>query len=276
MKNKTMKKMLATLLAATVTLGCLTACGDEPANNKGSEVKESAATETNEKQETVVSEEKKEPVEITYVGYASGGVFDDIQLVEDAVNEYIEPLINVKVDMVTLESLGGDMTLALAAGEDVDLFWVSASAYGPELMVNDGAYDVTDIVKEYPDIYNLLPEAIWNASTYNGRNYYIPIPKESATGYSLLVPTEFVNKHGWDLSTVKELKDIEPMLEALKADGVDYPYFNHTYTYTTWGCDDFAFIKDYAGVERNGDTSSIQRICRNEACLESGGLHQSG
>jgi len=261
MKNKTIQKMLATLLAATLTLGCLTACGDEPANNKGSEVKESAATETSEKQETVVSEKKKEPVEITYVGYSTGAcVWDDLQMVEDEINEYIEPLINVKVDLVTVESLGGDLALALAAGEDVDLFWVSNAKNGMELMTNDGAYDVTDIVKEYPDIYNLLPEAIWDASTYNGRNYYIPIPKESATGYSLIVPTEFVTKHGWDLSTVKELKDIEPMLVDLKADGIDYSYLCHTHTYSRLGLNDFAFIKDYAGVARNGDTSKIISI----------------
>lgn len=270
MKNKTIQKMLATLLAATVTLGCLTACGDEPANNKGSEVKESAATETNEKQETVVSEEKKEPVEITYIGYFTGNcVWDDLQLVEDEINKYIEPLINVKVDLVTVDSLGGDLALALAAGEDVDLFWVSNSKYGPEIMVNDGALDVTEIVKEYPDIYNLLPESVWEASKYLGSNYYIPMPKECATGYAVIVATEFVNQFGWDLSTVKELKDLEPMLKDLKEAGVDYPFMNHSTTlYSRFGLDDFAFIKDYAGVAREGDTKKIISIFETEEYKE--------
>ncbi|MBQ8245643.1 MAG: ABC transporter substrate-binding protein [Lachnospiraceae bacterium] len=259
MKNKKIQKMLATVVAATLTVGCLTACGNEPANNTGSEITETSQTDA--KQETVVSEEKKEPVEITYVMYDHGDeVFDDMQAVEDAVNEYIEPLIGVTVDVKKSEELGGDLAMALAAGEDIDLFWVSNAKFGPELMVNDGAYDVTDIIKEYPDIYNLIPESVWTASAYQGRNYYIPIPKEFATGMSRMIAAEFVKKYGWDFSTVKELKDLEPMLAQLYADGIDYPYLNHTHTYTLYGLDDFAFIKDYAGVARNGDTTKIISI----------------
>jgi len=269
MKNKTIQKMLATVLTAALTLSCFTACGNQPANKQESEVKESITSETSEKKETVVvPEEPKEPTEISFILYESGGAFDDLQVVEDALNEYIESAIGVHVDIKQLAEVGGDLTLALAAGEDVDLFWVSQSKYGPELMTNDGAYDITDIVKEYPDIYNQLPEAIWSASQYQGRNYYIPMPKESATGYSVAVSTAFVNKYGWDLSTVKELKDLEPMLENLKADGVDHPILAHTNTYNMWGIDEFAFITAYAGVARNGDTSKIVSIFETEEYKE--------
>lgn len=259
MKNKKNQKKLATLLATTMAVGCLAACGNEPVKNTGSEIKETS--QTNVKQETVVSEATKEPVDITFVMYRQGSdVFDDLQIVEDAVNEYIEPLIGVTVDIKTADELGGDITMALAAGEDIDLFWVSSGKAGKELMVNEGAYDVTDIVKEYPDIYNLVSENVWQASVYQERNYYIPVPKEFATGIGRIVTTEFVEKYGWDLSTVKELGDLEPMLAQLHADGVDYPYLNHTTMYSSYGLDDFAFIKDYAGVARNGDTTKIISI----------------
>lgn len=268
MKNKTIQKMLAVALTATLTLGCLAACGDEPANNQGSEAKESVTSEVNEKQGTVVSKEPKEPVEISFVLYETGGVMDDVQLVEDAVNEYIESAIGVHLDIKLVTEIGGDLTLALAAGEDVDLFWVAKGQYGQELMINDGAYDVTDIVKEYPDIYSLLPESIWTASQYQGRNYYIPVPKESATGYSEIVFTEFVNKYGWDISAVDELKDLEPMLAQMYADGVDYSFLNHTSTYKNFGLDDFSFIKDYAGVARNGNTKEIISIYETDEYKE--------
>lgn len=269
MKNKTIQKMLAAVLTATLTLSCFTACGNQPANKQESEVKESITSETSEKKETVVvPEEPKEPTEISFILYETGGAFDDLQAVEDALNEYIEAEIGVHVDIKQIAEVGGDLTLALAAGEDVDLFWVSQTKYGPELMTNDGAYDITDIVKEYPGIYNLLPEGVWNASQYLGRNYYIPVPKESAAGYGVLVPTSFVTKYGWDLSQVKEQKDLEPLLKDLKEDGVDYSFLAHTNTYTKWGIDDFAFIKDYAGVARDGDTTKIVSVYESEAYKE--------
>ncbi len=267
MKNKTIKKLLAAVLATTLVAGCFTACGNEPANNVG-ESKESVAAEATEKTEPVV-EEPKEPVEITYALYQSSTcVWDDAQAVQDAINDYIEPEIGVRIDITYPNEFGADLTMALAAGEDIDLFWVSSSKWGTELMTNDGAYDVTDIVKEYPDVYNLLPEAIWTASAYQGRNYYIPMPKESATGAGLIVATDFATKYNWDLSTVKELKDIEPMLKQLHDDGVDYPFMNHTTRYIQQGLDDFAFIKSYAGVARNGDTTKIVSIYESDEYKE--------
>lgn len=267
MKNKTIKKVLAAVLATTLVAGCFTACGNEPANNAG-ENKESVAAEATEKTEPVV-EEPKEPVEIVYSMYeTTASVWDDVQAVQDAINEYIEPEIGVRIRITHKEEYGGDLTMALAAGEDIDLFWVSNNKWGTELMANDGAYDVTDIVKEYPDVYNLLPEAVWTASAYQGRNYYIPMPKESATGVGLIVPTDFVTKYNWDLSTVKELKDIEPMLKQLHDDGVDYPYLSHTTLYNYHGLDDFAFVKSYAGVARNGDTTKIVSIYESDEYKE--------
>ena len=269
MKNKTIQKMFATVLATILAVGCLTACGDEAANNVDD--KTASASQSSEIQESEVSEEPedpKEPVQINYVRYSGKStVTPDLQMVEDAINEYIEPLINVTIDMKTRADLGGDIPLALAAGEDIDLFWAnSGTSY--DIMINGGAYDVTEKIKEYPDLYSLIPESVWEISTHLGRNYYIPIPNEFGTGYSVLVNKEYADKYFWNLSAVDELKDLEPMLADLKAEGVDYPFLNWSSYYDRWGSDEFDFITKYAGVERNGDTGKVVSIYETDAYKE--------
>jgi len=37
------------------------------------------------------------------------------------------------------------------------------------------------------------------------------------------------DKYGWDLSTVKTLKDIEPMIEDCKAEELKYPYLTQKF-----------------------------------------------
>ena len=90
------------------------------------------------------------------------------------------------------------------------------------LVSGKAAYDLSELLPG-TDLYNSIPEAVWESSRYNGKDYFIPCYKESSEGYDLVYPTEKALKYGWDLSSVKKLEDLEPMLEQLKQDGVKYP-----------------------------------------------------
>lgn len=59
---------------------------------------------------------------------------------------------------------------------------------------------------------------------YNGKNYFIPVYKDNVEGYDLMFRQELVDKYGWDLSSVKSLADIEPMLADAKSEGLKYPF----------------------------------------------------
>ena len=74
------------------------------------------------------------------------------------------------------------------------------------------------------DHYNAIPEWAWKSSSYDGKNYYVPVYKESAEGYNLALRKDLVQKFGWDLSTVKSLKGIEAMLADCYEAGLKYPY----------------------------------------------------
>ena len=72
---------------------------------------------------------------------------------------------------------------------------------------------------------------------------FLPCYKESTEGYDLLYPTEKAIKYGWDLSSVKKLSDLEPMLEQMKQDGVRYPLLMQKMPFfSKFYMDDYEFI----------------------------------
>lgn len=261
MKFKT-TKVLAFLLAMVMVLS-LAACGQKPAESssesKPAESSSQPASSDAAASSSSVVEEKKEPVEIVVRMYDTGDALpqDRRDEVLAAINEYIEPLINVKIKKMYWTNDGSNLDLMLGAGEEIDLWWNNGNA--ATLGLQGAAYDLTEKIKEYPDLYNLIPEAIWESSKIRGNNYYIPVYKESAVGYGLLIPNDWKDKFGWDLSAAKSIEDIEPWLEDLKQEGVDIPFMKHTFYFKNFLWDDFAWINDYLVVDRDGDTTKIAK-----------------
>lgn len=211
------KKMLAGLLTLAMSIGMLAGCGAEPTETSKSTVEKE---ETVEKSEVKVEESKEEAVEpVEIVWYRHTKLNDDEQKVTDAINEYIEPLIGVRVKVITNQNT--DLKLALAAGEEVDLFWTANWNNGRTYISGNVAYDLTDLLQNYEGLYSSMPEIIWENSESNGKNYFVPVYKEAANGYSVVVPTAIVDKYGWDLSGVDDLLDLTPFLKDVHEDGMD-------------------------------------------------------
>lgn len=222
MKLKTIvKKGLATALVLAMSVGAFAGCGAEKETE--TEVKESSSTvkESSVEKEPVKEEAAdEEPVTITW--FRNRAIeSEDEQMVEDAINEYILPLINVQVDIMNDQN--NDLTLALAAGEDIDLFHAEKNPIKNYIRDN-ACLDITEIVKEYPELYNTIPESVWEAAKWSdGRNYHVPVYKESAQGWGLTVTKEAVEKFGWDISQIKELYDLTPYLKEAYEAGYDSP-----------------------------------------------------
>lgn len=252
------QKVLAGLLALAMTVGVLSGCGaaqeekqDSPAKVETS-VEESAEEPADEPAE--VEEESVEPVEIVW--YRNTNLNDDEQKVTDAINEYIEPLIGVRVKVVTNQNT--DLPMALAANEDIDLFWTAFWSKGNDYIDGNTALDLTELLPQYEGLYNSMPENIWEASKNNGSLYYVPVYKESATGYGMVVPKELVEKYAWDLSTIHSALDLTPFLEEAHADGMDsafctsntgaYIYMHEFYN---------SLVLSAAGIKRGDETSTV-------------------
>lgn len=207
----------------------------------------------------VNAEESSESVNIVWYRTAWRDNADE-KLVEDAINEYIEPLIGVTVTVMT-DAKDTPLNLALGAGEEIDLWWDASWSSMQSYIDGNVAYDLTDIVKDYPTLYESMPENIWEASKKAGKNYYVPIYKESAVGSGISFPSELTEKYGWDLSTVKELQDLEPMIADCYADGMEYAYsVGGDDSYKPFAADEFAFLTNYAVIDRDDPTKVLNLL----------------
>lgn len=261
---KTRKRTLAMLLGMTMVCGSLAGCGaQKPVNSESTTPadQQQASVSSEAAGSSESSEAPQETVNIKWHRTAWHTNVDE-KAVEQAINEYIEPLIGVTVTVLN-DAENTALDLSLAAGEDIDLFWVASWSNAWNFIDGNIAYDVTDILADYPDLYASMPENVWESARSDGRNYYIPIYKECANAQGLSVPTALVEKYGWDLSAVKELKDIEPMLAQCAADGMGYPIGMNDSYYNSYGVDDYSFITKYAGVKRDGDTAKIVNIAES-------------
>ncbi|MDD4369178.1 MAG: ABC transporter substrate-binding protein [Oscillospiraceae bacterium] len=228
------KQFLAAVLATTMAAAILTGCSSSAATEQTQADTDtaaggSAASAAGTTAAADSDSSSAEPVEITIdratFNLASSDA-DEVQKIQDAINAYIEDKINVKIVLNDIPSgeYGDKVNLSLTNNE-VNLFWTASwqgTVSTDNLVMQNAAYNITDLLQG-SDLYASIPEEVWRASQYDGQDYFIPIYKESAEGYDLVYPTAMAEKYGWDLSTVTELKDIEPMLAQMQADGVKYP-----------------------------------------------------
>lgn len=171
---------------------------------------------------------------------------DQVKKVEDAINAYIADKINVQIKLTDIGS--GEYTekanLALANNE-INLLW-TASWEGTigtnDLVPQNAVYDITDLLPGTA-LYGSMAEGQWEATKYNGKNYFIPVYKDNVEGYDVMFRADLVEKYGWDITSVKTLADLEPMLADAKAEGLKYPFLTQkTAMFYRWYIGDFDFF----------------------------------
>ena len=169
-----------------------------------------------------------------------------VQKVQDAINDYIKDKINVQI---TLTDIGSGeyvdkVNPALQTGE-INLLW-TASWEGTigtnDLVPQNAVYDLTDLLPGSA-LYNSMDAGQWEATKYNGKNYFVPVYKDNVEGYDFMFRQDLIDSHNWDISSVKKLADLEPMLADAKADGLKYPFLTQkTAMFYRWYIDSFDFF----------------------------------
>ena len=152
---------------------------------------------------------------------------DQVKKVEDAINAYIADKINVEIKLTDIGS--GEYTdkvnLALANNE-INLLWTASweAVIGTnDLVPKNAVYDITELLPGTP-LYESMDAGQWEATKYNGKNYFIPVYKDNVEGYDFMFRKDLVDKYGWDITSVEKLADLEPMLADAKAEGLKYPF----------------------------------------------------
>lgn len=221
-----MKKIIALLLVAVMVLGLLAGCGksEVPAENAPAGNAPAAAAPA----------EGEKLKEVTLTWYLGQEPQADTEMVEQAVNEYLKDTLNVKLDIIEVPfgEMDEKVRVALAGGEPFDLCFTSN--WSNDFLTNvakDAYLPLDDLLQEYGQgILEVLPEGCWGAPTVNGKIYGIPNQQIWTYQGFIGVKTEWLEKYNFDLSTVKKLEDIEPLMDQIKADYPDmYPVSNSQY-----------------------------------------------
>ena len=185
-----------------------------------------------------------------------------VKKVEAAINAYIADKINVQIVLTDIAGEYEDQAKLALANNEIDLLWTASweSIIGTnDLVPANAVADITDYLPGTA-LYGSMAEGQWEATKYNGRNYYIPVYKDNVEGYNFMFRKELVDQFGWDITTVKELADLEPMLEDMKNAGVKYPCLpQKTAMFYRWMIDEFDFFTadgttNFFSVDRETNT----------------------
>lgn len=278
MRKKMTKKLLAALLTASVSIGLLAGCGGTTTTTTTdtgeASSSEAAATASDDAAgETSTSGTDKTTISIYRCTYnLATPDTAQVQKVQDAINEYIADKINVEIKITDLASgeYGDKANLALANNE-INLLWTAswwATIGTDDLYRQNAVYDITDLLPG-TTLYESMSEGIWEASRYDGRDYFIPVYKEAYEGYDLKTRQDLVDEFGWDLSTVETLADIEPFLEDCKNAGLKYPYVTgKTAMFYRFYLDYFDFFSGYSFLGVDRETNEVVNPVQSDEYLE--------
>lgn len=260
------RKLLAALLAATMTVSMLAGCGafgDAAADTtETAEATQEEETAKTADAETTGSSDEKVSINIYRATYnLAKPDTEQVKKVQDAINEYIADKINVEINITDIPSgeYSDKVNLALANNE-INLLW-TASWMGTigtdDLWRQNAAYDITDLLPG-TTLYDSMPEGMWEASKYNGKIYFVPVYKEAYEGYDLKTRQALIDEYGWDFSNIKTLKDLEPMLEECKNAGLKYPYLvGKTAMFFRYYIDKYDFFSGNAMLAVDRETNTV-------------------
>lgn len=141
------------------------------------------------------------------------------------LNEYTSKKIGVKIDIKVAGWGDYDtkMNNIINAGDDFDIMFVNNTNYNR--FVAQGKFaDITSTVKsKTPDLYKLIPEAVWKGTYINGKSYAVPTYKDSAVTQYWVWDDSIVKKYNLDINNIKTMQDLDKAFRTIKAgEGKNY------------------------------------------------------
>ena len=155
------------------------------------------------------------------VWYTFGTKQADHDKVVAAVNEKLKEKLGVELDYKVIEGSAYEqkINLAVSAGEVFDICFTANWMNNFNNNAAKGAYlEITDelLQNNAPSLRGKYPDFFFDGGLYDGKLYAIPNYQMLALPAGVSLRQEFVDKYNFDINSVKELKDIEPFLAAVK------------------------------------------------------------
>ncbi|RXZ82020.1 extracellular solute-binding protein [Paenibacillaceae bacterium] len=215
--NKQSKLGFIILLCAMLLLSACSS-SSRPGNsssNNGSKTESGQSAVKGEQEDTGLK-----PVELTWY-YPQWSTQPDANAVQEAINKITKEKINATVKLMPVDGGSYEQKLQtmVAAGENFDIAWTSFWMFNYAQNARRGAFvQIDDLLKTAgAELRGSMPELIWEALKVDGKTYAILNYQTVTNREGFLIQKRFADKYNLDVSTIKEIKDIEPFLREIKA-----------------------------------------------------------
>ncbi len=161
------------------------------------------------------------PVELNWYMIGNGPQPDQDKI-DEAASKYIQSKgldATIKITCFDWGTYDQKLQAMIASGEEFDIcftaVWVNNyannAARGAFLPLNDL------LAKKAPKTMATIGKDFLAGSAINGVNYAIPCNKEKAHNWGFILRSDLVKKYNMNISKVKKLADLEPLLKQIKA-----------------------------------------------------------
>ncbi len=249
MKRHTAKKWIACLMAVAMLVSVFAGCSETPSSQSETQ----SGTDQPESSQTNSTTEGEVATLSIYL--MTSNVTDDIDTVEQAINEYVEPLIGVNVDITFVNSGSYEETVAtmVRSGDPLDIAFLPENTLR-SLISQDAVTPLSDLLAEYGDgIEDAVGKDFMDAAYIAGEIYAIPSLKDMAMSRMLVYNKAMAEEAGVieDLDNVETIFDLTPIYEKVAAANPDMDMFGgapNAQTFDSWDKDN---LSDSLGVLMN-------------------------
>ena len=241
MKTIGIARMICIAFAVFVT-GILSGCGAEEETDR----KEAELTEL--------------------IWYQVGESQKDDSMVLEAVNQYIEGKIGVRLTIVKVgwADYSQKMQVAINTDEPWDMCFTSSWTNDFLQNVQKGAFLELDglLQEQGRQMYGEIDSRFWEAAKVRGKIYGVPSEKEIGNSPMWVFTKEYVDKYDIPYSEIHSLEDLEPWLKLIKENEPDVVpmYLTKDYTAPTY----MDKIQDPVGIEYDDDGLTVKNIFETE------------
>ena len=200
-----------------------------------------------------------ESVVLKYYFLTASGAMSDLPMIQEKINEYIEPLIGATVDMtiINVGSYADQVGLMVRTGEPVDLVFGFQSEM-LSYVAQSAIRPLDDLLEEYGQgIIDAVGRDVLDSCKQQGALYSIPTLKDMATGRVFLYNQAVADELGLDFSNVKTEKDLTEIFKMVKEKTELVPFAGAGGGNKIWENWSWDTLGDHLGVLMDGGAEPV-------------------
>lgn len=213
-KKKAVILFMAAAMAAASIAGCGASKQQEDRNGKTAVEKEGTDTGLSTKVETLK----------VYMPLVGAGSTMDLEKVEAAINDYIEPLIyaNMDLEYIPYSQWEDQMNMVVASGEQVDLMCTVREISG--YYKNGALTPLTDLLNTHGSgIKEYVKDIYLDSCTFGGEIYGVPTIRDMAKQQVFEYSVPVAEKYGLEMKDKMTFDELEAQFLKMKEQAPEIP-----------------------------------------------------